>query len=145
MLAVVAPVAPTVPAPTAAALVPAWIGARAYAADGARIGHVADVLFDARTRAPGWLLLCLPRAVERYVLAPAGGLRHRIDGVELSCDRERVRSAPPSEAPPDSLAMRTAATLAAHYGIRCGAGPWHGVVEPSLVGTGGRMRAGRPV
>lgn len=132
------------PTQTAAALVPGWIGARAYAADGARIGHVADVLFEERGSAPGWLLLCLPRTEDRYVLAPARGLRHRIDGVTLACDRDRVRSAPTTQAPPDSLAARTATGLAEHYGVRCGAGPWHGVVEPALVGSGGRMRAGRP-
>ncbi len=137
-------VAPAPPAPTAAALVPGWIGSRAYDADGARIGSVADVLFEEHGSAPGWLLLCLPRTEDRYVLAPARGLRHRIDGVQLACDRELVRSAPCADAPPDSLMKRHAAALAAHYRVRCGPGPWHGVVEPMLVGTGVRMRAGRP-
>lgn len=132
------------PAPTAAALVPAWIGARAYDVDGARIGHISDVLFHEHGNAPGWLLLCLPRTEESYVYAPAQGLRHRVDGVQLACERELVRSAPHADAPPDSLAKRHATALAVHYGVRCGAGPWHGVVEPSLVGTSGRMRAGQP-
>lgn len=131
--------------PSAAGLVPGWIGARAYDADGARIGHVADVLFAAQSRGPGWLVLALPRVDERYVLAPADGLRHRLDGVRLTCTRELVRTAPPSAAPPDALTARHAAVLAAHYGVRCGPGPWQGVVEPSLAGSGARMRAGRPV
>ncbi|MCW3011757.1 MAG: hypothetical protein JWO90_2161 [Solirubrobacterales bacterium] len=129
------PIAPA----SASTLVPAWIGSRAYDVEGARIGHVADVLFGA-DRAPGWLLLVLPRAEERYVLVPARGLRHRLDGVQLAVARELVRTAPPSAGPPDGLARAHAQVVAAHFGVRCSAGPWHGVVEPSLVGTAGRMR-----
>ncbi|MBA2346685.1 MAG: PRC-barrel domain-containing protein [Solirubrobacterales bacterium] len=137
--------APSITPPSASGLVPGWIGARAYDAEGARIGHIADVLFTDRDRMPGWLVLALPRTERRYVLAPAGGLGHRFDGVRLACPRELVRTAPPSASPPDALTARHAAVLAAHYGVRCGPGPWQGVVEPSLAGSGGRMRAGRPV
>lgn len=143
MLETTVPAAPVSP-PSASGLVPGWIGARAYDADGARIGHVADVLFSAQSRAPGWLVLALPRVGERYVLSPAAGLGHRFDGVQVTCSRALVRTAPPSAAPPDALTVRHAAVLAAHYGMRCGPGPWQGVVEFSLAGSGGRMRAGRP-
>jgi hypothetical protein len=129
---------------TAAALVPGWIGCRAYDVDGARIGHVADVLFDAYTNAPGWLLLALPGREDGFVLAPAAGLRHHVEGVTLACRRARVREAPSSPLPPDSLAARHAAALAVYYGVRGGGGPWHGIVEPTLVGASTRMRAGRP-
>ncbi len=129
---------------SASGLVPGWIGARAYDAEGARIGHVADVLFAAQSRRPGWLVLALPRVDDRYVLAPADGVGHRFDGVQLTCSRELVRTAPPSDSPPDALMDRHAAVLAVHYGVRCGQGPWQGVVEPSLAGSGARMRAGRP-
>lgn len=128
------------PPASAAALVPGWVGSRAYDAEGARIGYVADVLFDALTAAPGWVLLALPRVEDRFVLAPAAGLRHGAQGVHLACDRALVRTAPTSAAPPDGLGRTHARALAAHYGIRCGNGPWNGVVEPWLVGVGGRMR-----
>lgn len=131
------------PPPAVAAddgVVPGWIGARAYDADGARIGHVADVLFDAQSRAPGWVLLVLPRPEEQFVLAPARGLRHLHDGVQLGCRRDAVRTAPTSAGPPDGLAHEHARALARHFGVRCGAGPWHGVAEPRLVGVAGRMR-----
>ena len=63
------------PATAPRSTVPAWVGSRAYASDGARIGLVADVLLDGQTRAPEWVLLVLPRARERYVVAPAACLR----------------------------------------------------------------------
>ena len=128
------------PATAPRSTVPAWVGSRAYASDGARVGLVADVLLDGQTRAPEWVLLVLPRAHERYVLAPASGLRACADGVQLAVSRADVRSAPLSAAPPDGLAREHARTLAAHYGVRCGAGPWRGVVTPALVGAGTRLR-----
>lgn len=130
----------TLAAPSAGALVPGWIGSRAFDVEGARIGHVADVLFDAHTHSAGWVLLALPQVVEHWVLAPARGLLHRADGVQLACARELVRTAPVSAAPPDALTRSDALVLAAHYGVRCGAGPWLGVVEPAFAGAGARMR-----
>ena len=138
-------VAPAPPARTASGLVPSWIGSRVFDVAGVDMGRVADVLFDAHGSAPGWLLLCLPRLEDSYVFAPARGLRHRVDGVQLACGRELALSAPHADAPPDSLAKRHAMALALHYGVRCGAGPWHGVLEPTLIGAGGRVPASRPV
>lgn len=121
-------------------LVPGWIGSRAFDAEGARVGHVADVLFDQNTHCAGWVLLALPQAPQHWVLAPARGLRHTAEGVHLACTRDAVRAAPVSAAPPDGLGRGDALALGAHYGVRCGPGPWVGVVEPAFVGAGGRMR-----
>lgn len=117
----------------ASALVPAWLGSHAFDRDGAPVGRVADLFFDALTRAPGWVLLTLQP--DRFVLAPARGLRHRAVGVQLACTLEHVRTAPTSAAPPDGIAQRHALTLARHYGVRCGIGPWHGLMEPALTGS----------
>lgn len=125
---------------TVAALVPALIGSRAYDADGARIGHVADVLLDVRTGVPAWILLELPRITQRFVLVPADGLYREDDGVHLACRRADVHAARATAAPTDGLTPSQALASAAHFGVACGAGPWHGVVEPALVGAGGRMR-----
>ncbi len=125
--------------PAAASPVPIWTGSHAYDADGARIGRIVDVLFDAQTRAAAWVLLETTSPDERCVFAPARGLRHRADGVHLACDHERVLTAPPSAAPPDGLTRGHALALAAHFGVRCGGGPWHGAVEPALRGAGARM------
>lgn len=45
-------------------------------------------------------------------------------------------------APPfaHALARGHALVLAAHFGVRCGAGPWQSVAEPALLGAGARMR-----
>jgi len=121
-------------------LLPSWIGARAYDADGARLGLVADVLFDDFTREPEWLLLELLRAADRYVLVPAGGARQHPRGVVLPVHRRVVRTAPTSAAPPDALACAQAQVLARHYAVSCGAGPWTGIAEPSLGLAGQRVR-----
>lgn len=123
----------TVEAPPAgiAAPLPGWVGALALDASGTEVGHVRDVLFDARSGGPGWLLLALPDAGEP-VLVPARGLRHRVRGVQLAVGAEAIRTAPATLAPPDGLARGEALTLAAHYGVRCGGGPWHGVAAPTL-------------
>lgn len=124
----------------AVALVPGWIGSRAYDCEGARLGHVADVLFDDLTGAPAWLLLVLLRSADRFVLVPAAGLRHHPSGVELAVARGLVRSAPTSSVPPGELGRAHAAALGAHYGVRAGRGPWSGTVEPHLAYAEDRVR-----
>jgi hypothetical protein len=121
-------------------LLPAWIGTRAYDADGARLGHIADVLFDERTRRPEWLLVVLLRTEDRFVLVPAGGARQHPRGIVLPVHRRVVRTAPTSAAPPDALPFAHAQTLARHYGVHCGAGPWTGIAEPELGRAEERVR-----
>jgi len=123
-----------------AALVPGWIGSRAYDRDGARLGHVADVLFDDLTGAPAWLLLVLLRTDDRFVLAPASGVRHHPAGVELGVLRGLVRTAPTAFSPPGELGRGHAAALCAHYGVRVGRGPWSGIVDPHLAHAEDRVR-----
>jgi hypothetical protein len=113
-------------------LLPSWIGTRAYDADGARLGVVADVLFDATTQRPGWLLLELLRAGDRFVVVPVAGARQHPRGVVLPVHRRVVRTAPTSAAPPDTLAQSDARALARHYGVACGPGPWSSVTEPAV-------------
>ena len=117
-------------AATSSPLLPGWIGCRARGADDVPVGVVADVLFDARSRAPSWLLLDLDDG--RHVVAPACGLCHRHDGVQLACSGDLARSAPVSAVPPDGLGREHALALAAHYGVRCGAGPWSGILQPTV-------------
>ena len=121
-------------------LLPAWIGTRAYDADGARLGHIADVLFDERTRRPDWLVVVLLRAEDRFVLVPAKGARQHPRGIVLPVHRRIVRTAPTSAAPPDTLPFADAQTLARHYGVACSAGPWMGIAEPELGRAEERVR-----
>lgn len=121
-------------------LLPSLLGARAYDEIGARLGHVADVLFDERTQRPAWLLIVLLRASDRFVLVPADGVRHHPGGIDLPLPRAIVRTAPVSIGPPNELAADHARVLAAHYGIRATPGPWLGIVEPSLGLVDDRVR-----
>lgn len=124
-------------------LLPSLLGARAYDEIGARLGHVADVLFEERTSRPAWLLLVLLRATDRFVLAPAAGVRHHPGGIDLPLPRALVRTAPLSAGPPNELTAGHARALAAHYRVPCTAGPWSGLVEPSLGLVDDRVRMGR--
>lgn len=121
-------------------LLPSWLGTRAYDLDGARLGHVADVLFDERTGRPDWVLLVLLRAEDRFVLVPAAGVRQDPRGIVLRVHRRVVRTAPTSAAPPDALAPAHAEQLARHYRVACGAGPWSGIAEPALGRVEERVR-----
>jgi hypothetical protein len=121
-------------------LLPSWLGTRAYDLDGARLGHVAVVLFDERTGRPEWVLLVLLRADDRFVLVPAAGVRQDPRGVLLPLHRRIVRTAPTSAAPPDGLSPALAAQLARHYRVACGPGPWSGVAEPALGRVEERVR-----
>ncbi len=113
-------------------MLPSWIGTRAYDIDGARLGVVADLLFDETTGRPEWAVLELLRADDRYVLVPVSGLKQHPRGIVLSVHRRVVRTAPTTAAPPDGLAASHARKLARHYGLACGPGPWSGVAEPAV-------------
>lgn len=121
-------------------LLPSLLGARTYDESGARLGHVADVLFDVRSQRPAWLLLVLLRERDRFVLAPARGVRHHPGGLELPVSRAQVRAAPLSAGPPNELGPEHARQLAAHYGIPVPAGPWTGLVQPALGVVDDRVR-----
>ncbi len=121
-------------------LLPPLLGARAYDEAGARLGHVADVLFDARTQRPEWLLLVLLRVTDRFVLAPARGVRHHPSGLDLPLPRALVRDAPIAPGPPNELGPAHARRLAAHYGVPASCGPWAGLVEPALGLVDDRVR-----
>lgn len=119
---------------------PTWLGTRAYDAEGARVGHVADVLFDESTQRPAWLLLVLLRARERFVLVPARGVVHHAGAIALPVLRELVRDAPVRAVPPGELGAEHAHALARHYGVRVGTGPWRGIVEPDVARAADRVR-----
>lgn len=121
-------------------LLPSLLGARAYDEVGARLGHVADVLYDERTQRPAWLLLVLLRARDRFVLVPAAGVRHHPGGLDLPVPRALVRTAPTSPGPPNELGPELAHALATHYGVHMGPGPWAGIVEPALGVVDDRVR-----
>jgi hypothetical protein len=76
--------------------------------DGLLLGRVGDVLFDAVTNRPAWVVALLSDG--RATLAPAARARHTIDGLCLPVAADAVRDCP---------AGATDVALAArHYGVR---------------------------
>lgn len=76
--------------------------------DGLLLGRAHDVLFDAVTNRPAWVVVCL--ADGRTTLAPAARARHTVDGMCLAVAADAVRECP---ATPAEIAV-----AAAHYGVR---------------------------
>ena len=121
-------------------LLPSLLGARAYDEIGARLGHVADVLFPVGSPHPEWLLLVLLRAADRFVLVPARGVRHHHGGIDLPLPRALVRTAPTTAGPPNELTALHAERLSLHYAVAHSDGPWEGLVEPALGIVDDRVR-----
>jgi hypothetical protein len=76
--------------------------------DGLLLGLAHDVLFDAVTHRPAWVVVGL--AGGRRTLAPAARARHTVDGTCLAVAADAVRACP---AGADEIAL-----AAAHYGVR---------------------------
>ncbi len=121
-------------------VLPSWLGTRAYDQDGARIGHVADVLFDTTTARAEWLLVVLLREHDRFVFVPTNGAKHHPLGVVLPLARDTVRDAPRSAAPPDQLTAAHARELFRHYGCGATHGVYEGIAEPALGPAEERVR-----
>jgi hypothetical protein len=92
--------------------------------DGLLLGRVEDVLFDAATHRPAWVVVRLSGeggggagAGARRTLAPARGARARVDGMALTVDAVAVRSCPVVVTGPAPLRSDVAAA-ARHYGTR---------------------------
>jgi hypothetical protein len=86
--------------------------------DGLLLGRVEDLLFDAQTNRPAWLVVRISDGdAPRRTLAPAGGSRATVDGLRLGCAADAVRTCPitlPGPAP-----LREHVVVACrHYGIR---------------------------
>lgn len=76
--------------------------------DGLLLGRARDVLFDAVTNRPAWVVVALPDG--RTTLAPAARARHTVDGMVLAVAADAVRDCP-ADAGDVALAAR-------HYGVR---------------------------
>lgn len=88
-------------------LVPALRDAPLRDRDGLLLGRAVDLLFDAVSNRPAWVLVAL--ADGRTTLAPAARARHTVDGMCLAVDAEAVRTCP---AAPGDVAL-----AAQHYGF----------------------------
>jgi hypothetical protein len=95
-------------APPAPGLVPALCDAPLRDRDGLLLGRARDVLFDAVTNRPAWVVVALPDG--RTTLAPAARARHTVDGMLLAVAADAVRGCP-AQAGEIALAAQ-------HYGVR---------------------------
>lgn len=89
-------------------IVPALRDAPLRDRDGLMLGRAHDVLFDAITNRPAWVVVVLSDG--RTTLAPASRARHTLDGTCLVVAANAVRECP---AGPGDIAL-----AARHYGIR---------------------------
>jgi len=85
--------------------------------DGLLLGRVEDLLFDAQTNRPAWLVVRLAGAQGRRTLAPAPRSRPTVDGLVLACAAEQVRSCPVTLSGPAPL-LEHVAGAARHYGLQ---------------------------
>lgn len=89
-------------------LVPALRDAPLRDRDGLLLGRAHDLLFDAVSNRPAWVVVLLSDG--RATLAPARRARHTVDGLCLAVAAETVRDCP---AGPGDIGL-----AARHYGIR---------------------------
>lgn len=101
----------------AAGVVPALYEGPLRDRDGLLLGRVDDVLFDAETNRPAWLVVRVAGdgGAQRRTLAPARGVRFLAGGggCALACAAAAVHACPAgTEGPAD------VAAAAQHYGVR---------------------------
>src|SRR4051812_46556069 len=85
---------------------------------GLLVGCVEDVLFDAETNRPAWVVVRLTDGDRsQRTLAPARGSRARVDGLRWGVTAEAVRSCPVSLAGRAPLREHVAGARR-HYGVR---------------------------
>ncbi|HET6506022.1 MAG TPA: hypothetical protein VFG42_04480 [Baekduia sp.] len=89
-------------------IVPALRDAPLRDRDGLLLGRAHDVLFDAVTNRPAWVVVLLSDG--RATLAPAARARHTIDGLCLAVAADAVRDCP--------AGVDDVTAAARHYGVR---------------------------
>jgi hypothetical protein len=103
--------------------IPSLIGAPLSAGGAAVTGVVEDVLVDAASHRPVWLLVRLFDETPAYTFVPAQRMASRADAVVVPFDETLVREAPVRlAAPPASCRREHVPALTRHYGVRVPAG-----------------------
>jgi hypothetical protein len=99
-------------------LIPSLIGAPLRPDGGAVAGTIEDLLVDAATHRPVWLLVRLHRAERPYTFVPAGRMAVRARAIAVPFDEAALRSAPVRLAAPEGCSGEDLAVLSRHYGVR---------------------------
>jgi hypothetical protein len=106
----------------AAGFIPSLIGAPVSPDGGAVAGTVEDVLADAVTHRPVWLLVRLRDAAPAYTFVPAERMASRAHAVVVPFDEATLREAPVRLTAPAACPREHVAALSRHYGVRVPAG-----------------------
>ena len=105
----------------ATGIVPALRDAPLCDRDGTVIGRVEDLLSDAATQRPAWLVVLLHDG--RRTVVPARGARPTRDGMRIRHPLDAVRTCPLTLAEP-ALRREHVVAVCRHYGVPAPAGAW---------------------
>jgi hypothetical protein len=122
-------------------LIPPLIGAPLSPCSGGVAGTVEDLLLDAASHQPVWLLVRLHDAVQPYTFVPAERMASRTGSVVVPFDETALREAPVRLASPSGCAREHAAVLSRHYGVRVPPGEARGLRAAAWAALGASAAA----
>jgi hypothetical protein len=108
-------------------LIPPLIGAPLSPRGGAAAGIVEDLLVDAASHRPVWLLVRLHDVMQPYTFVPAERMASRTGSVVVPFDESELRETPVRLASPSRCGREQAALLSRHYGVRVPPGEARGL------------------
>ena len=116
-------------------LIPRLIGAPLSPRSGGVAGIVEDLLVDATSNRPVWLLVRLHDSARPYTFVPAGRMTSRTGAVVVPFDEKALRETPVRLASPSSCADEYAVALSRHYGVRMPLGEARGLRAPAVAAS----------
>ena len=108
-------------------LIPPLIGAPLSSRSGGVAGTVEDLLVDAASHRPVWLLVRLDGVGAPYTFVPAERMASRTGSVVVPFDEQALRDTPVRLASPSGCGREHAAVLSRHYGVRVPPGEARGL------------------
>jgi uncharacterized protein (TIGR02271 family) len=93
-----------------------WQGEQAHAADGEKLGTIADIYLDRDTGEPEWAAIKTGLLGTKVSFVPLAEATHTDRGVQLPYTKEQVKDAPNAEADGE-LSQDEEAALYRHYGL----------------------------
>ena len=108
-------------------LIPPLIGAPLSSRSGGVAGTVEDLLVDAASHRPVWLLVRLDGVGAPYTFVPAERMASRTGSVVVPFDEQALRETPVRLAAPSGCGREHAAVLSRHYGVRVPPGEARGL------------------
>jgi PRC-barrel domain protein len=102
--------------------IPSLIGAPLSSRGGVVTGTVEDLLVDAASHRPVWLLVRLRDEAPAYTFVPAQRMASRGNAVVVPFDEAVLREAPVRLAAPAGCPREAVAALSRHYGVRVPSG-----------------------